>query len=120
MDICCECCVLSGRGFRDELLTCPEESYRLWCVVVCDLETSRMRRPWSTLGRRAIGIYIYITFFTLNVWRLLNRITQNSYVTVGRKYFHQGPHATRGQHVWQPNSAGKQLKVIYTLSRRKP
>jgi len=37
---CCECCVLSGRGLRDELITRPEESYRLWCVVVCDLETS--------------------------------------------------------------------------------
>jgi len=23
----------------------------LWCVAVCDLETSRMRRPWSALGR---------------------------------------------------------------------
>jgi len=22
----------------DELITRPEESYRLWCVVVCDLE----------------------------------------------------------------------------------
>ena len=43
--VCCECCVLSGRGFCDELITRPEESYRLWCVVVCNLETSRMRRP---------------------------------------------------------------------------
>jgi len=34
------CCVLSGRGFCDELITRPEESYRMWCVVVCDLETS--------------------------------------------------------------------------------
>jgi len=34
--------VLSGRGLCDELITRPEESYRLWCVVVCDLETSRM------------------------------------------------------------------------------
>ena len=42
--VCCDCCVLSGRGFCDELITRPEESYRLWCVVVCDLETSRMRR----------------------------------------------------------------------------
>jgi hypothetical protein len=25
---------------EDELVTRPEESYRLWCVVVCDLETS--------------------------------------------------------------------------------
>jgi len=43
--VCCECCVLSGRGLCDELITRPEDSYRLWCVVVCDLETSRMRRP---------------------------------------------------------------------------
>jgi len=38
--VCCECCVLSGRGLCDELITRPEESYRLWCVVVCDLENS--------------------------------------------------------------------------------
>jgi hypothetical protein len=34
------CCVLSGRGLCDELITRPEESYRLWFVIVCDLETS--------------------------------------------------------------------------------
>jgi hypothetical protein len=45
MFVCCGCCVLSGIGLCHELLTRPEESYRLWCVVVCDLETSRMRRP---------------------------------------------------------------------------
>ena len=39
MDICL-LCVLSGRGLCDELITRPEESYRLWCVVVCDQETS--------------------------------------------------------------------------------
>jgi len=38
MPVCCECCVLSGRDFCDELITRPEESYRLWCVAVCDLE----------------------------------------------------------------------------------
>ena len=37
MSVCCECCVLSGRGLYDELITSPEEFYRLWCVV-CDLE----------------------------------------------------------------------------------
>ena len=47
------CCELSGRGLCDELITRPEESYRLWCVVVCDLETSRMRRPLPALGRSA-------------------------------------------------------------------
>jgi len=30
--------VLSGTGLCDELNTRPEESYRLWCVVVCGLE----------------------------------------------------------------------------------
>jgi hypothetical protein len=34
--------VLSVRGLCDELITRPEESYRLCCVVVCDLETSRI------------------------------------------------------------------------------
>jgi len=37
--------VLSGRGFCDELITRPEESYRLWCVVVCDLEKSGWGGP---------------------------------------------------------------------------
>ena len=34
--------MLSGRGLCDELITHPEESYRLWCVVVCDLETIKI------------------------------------------------------------------------------
>jgi len=50
MDVCCVCCVLSGTGLCDELITRPEESYRLWCVVVCDPEISRMRRAWPTGG----------------------------------------------------------------------
>ena len=29
MSVCCECCVLSGRGLCDEMITRPEESYRL-------------------------------------------------------------------------------------------
>jgi len=40
MSVCCECCVLSGRGLCEELITRPEESYRAWCVAECDLETS--------------------------------------------------------------------------------
>jgi len=38
--------VLSGRGLCDKLITRPEESYRLCCVVVCDLETSRIGVPY--------------------------------------------------------------------------
>ena len=56
MFFCCECCVLLVKGLCDGLITRPEESYWLWCVVVCDLETSsRMRRPWTALGCSAMG-----------------------------------------------------------------
>jgi hypothetical protein len=47
--------VLSGRCLCDGPIPRPEESYRLWCITVCDLETSRMRRPWSALGCCAGG-----------------------------------------------------------------
>jgi hypothetical protein len=40
MFVCCECCVLSGRGLGDGLITRPEEFYRLWHIVLCDQETS--------------------------------------------------------------------------------
>ena len=35
-----------GRTPLDELITRPEESYRLCCVVVCDLEPSRIGAPY--------------------------------------------------------------------------
>ena len=37
---CCECCVLSARGLCYKVINRPEESYRLLCVIKCDLETS--------------------------------------------------------------------------------
>jgi hypothetical protein len=33
-------CVMLGRSLCDQLITRPEESYRLWRVVVCDQEIS--------------------------------------------------------------------------------
>jgi hypothetical protein len=53
--------VLSGRGLCDELITRPEEFYRLWCVVVCDLETSRIGTPY---------IYIYIYIYDISSLRV--------------------------------------------------
>jgi hypothetical protein len=32
MSVCCDCCVLSGRGLCDGLVPRPEESHRVWCV----------------------------------------------------------------------------------------
>ena len=48
--VCCECRVLSGRGLCDELITRPEESYRLWCVVACDLENLKNKEAMAHLG----------------------------------------------------------------------
>jgi hypothetical protein len=48
--VCCECRVLSGRSLCEELIAHPEKAYRMCCVVVCDLETSRICTPY---------IYIY-------------------------------------------------------------
>jgi len=56
--------VLSGRGLCDELITHPEESYQLCCVVVCDLETSRIGAPYiydiSSLRVKVKHIVLYI------------------------------------------------------------
>ena len=58
--VCCKCRVLSGRGLCDELITRPEESYRLWCVVVCDLETSRMGAPYIyDISHLRVKLYLY-------------------------------------------------------------
>jgi len=64
MSVCCECCVLSGRGLCDELITRPEESYQLW-YVVCDLETTKIlvneeetKAHWGAIAPRE-KLYIY-------------------------------------------------------------
>jgi len=42
--------VLSDRGLCDELITHPEDSYRLWCVVVCDLENLKNEEAMNRFG----------------------------------------------------------------------
>jgi len=55
--------VLSGRGLCDELITRPEEFYRLCCVVVCDLETSRMGAPYIyDISRLRVKSYVLENF----------------------------------------------------------
>ena len=50
MFVCCECRVLSGRGLCDELITRPEESHRLWFVVLCDLENLKNEEAMTRVG----------------------------------------------------------------------
>jgi hypothetical protein len=59
MDVCCECCVLAGKDLCGELITRQEESYRLWCVVMCDLETTKIlvneegaKAHWGAVAKR--------------------------------------------------------------------
>ena len=53
--VCCECRMLPGRGFCDEMTTRAEEFNRLRRVdvCVCDLKTLNMWRPWPEVGRCA-------------------------------------------------------------------
>jgi len=50
MFACFECCVLLGTGLCDELITRREESYRLWYVVVCDLENLKNEEAMTRVG----------------------------------------------------------------------
>ena len=47
MSVSCKCCMLSDRSCFG-LISHPDESYRLWYVVVCDREASILRRLWPT------------------------------------------------------------------------
>jgi hypothetical protein len=100
MFVCCECCVLSGRGLCDVLITRPKESYQLWCVVVCDLETSWMRRPWPTLGRSATERKWYMIYLlaaigltaggssTVHIYtQTIHRTTQSTHTIHGTTQF---------------------------------
>ena len=66
--------VLWDRGRCDDLITHPEESYRLWCVVVCDLETSWMRKPWPSGGCCAPPSPPTKVFATLRFWLISVRV----------------------------------------------
>ena len=69
MDDCRECRVLSGRGLCDELITRPEESYLLWCVVVCDLENLKDEEAMTPVGSQHHNkIYIYIYIYILIIY----------------------------------------------------
>jgi hypothetical protein len=57
--------VLSGRGLCDGLITRQEESYRLWCVVVCDLENLVNEEAMTCVGsqRNSKNYYCYYYYW---------------------------------------------------------
>jgi hypothetical protein len=63
MFVFCDCCVLSSGGLCVGLISCPEESYRLWCVWV--FARSRNGGPWHGNGsKRHEGGGRYCIFLT--------------------------------------------------------
>ena len=74
MFVCCECCVLLGRGHCDELITHPKESYRLWRIVVCDQETSKeeAKACYGAVENTRVGTLIVATIYL--------QLIQNRYV----------------------------------------
>jgi hypothetical protein len=50
MSVCCDFCVLSGRGLCDELISRPEESSIDRGALICVFYKQRMRRPGKMGG----------------------------------------------------------------------
>ena len=67
--------VLSGRGLCDGLITLPEESYRLWCVVVCVLGLW-VRIP---LGRGRGFLYVLRVLSGIGLCEGLTTLPEESY-----------------------------------------
>jgi hypothetical protein len=60
MSVCYACCVLSGRGLCDELITRLKESYQLWCVFVWDLDLD------LNLSAKKIVQFLFLTYFIVS------------------------------------------------------
>jgi len=82
---------LSGRGLCDELITRPEESYPLWCVVVCVLETSRMGAPYIydishlRVKHTVCLILSFLRYFFEAIWQRKMFWTTTSHVSSATK-----------------------------------
>jgi hypothetical protein len=90
--------MLSGKGLCDELITRPEESYRLWCVVVCDLENLRNEEDMTRVGwkRHSLKKKIYVA--RIHEYQILRRCLFNKNIHVGvYRPFHTLTYPLNGQ-----------------------
>jgi hypothetical protein len=79
-----ECCVLSGRGLCDGLITRPEESYRVWCVWVWSSSPDK-QDSLDHWGCRTIGkICIYFPCFDTNIHIVPAHCTDSMYFVIFR------------------------------------
>jgi hypothetical protein len=103
MDVCLLWMLCVVRGLCDWLITHPEEFYQLSCFVVCDLETSWMRRPWPSGGCRAENKQTHLHqivhqghYFTkfrrhISMMHTLRRDCTQRIISVIRQHFSHAP-----------------------------
>jgi hypothetical protein len=102
MFVCCERCVLSGRGLCDGLITRPEESYRLCRVIVLsrNLKNEEAKtRKWvvkasksttTTQGRATSSMVIRRFLTAMFQFRSQDSPRRRSRAGTGSsKYFHR-------------------------------
>jgi hypothetical protein len=65
-------CVFSGRGLCVRLIPCPEESYRLSCVIVCDLKPSRMRAALAVAPKQEVTLKYTVPIHSARSWECTN------------------------------------------------
>jgi len=69
---------VSGRGLCDKLITRPEESYRMWCVVVCDLGNLKNEEAMTRVGsQRHRKRKILVVFWLVNLYSLFVGYSQS-------------------------------------------
>ena len=74
MSVCCECCVSSGRGLCDGMITRPEESYRLWCLsVIVKPQQWGGLSPLGVSNSTCSALYCLVYFFIKVKFRDCNK-----------------------------------------------
>ena len=72
MDVCYECCVLSGKGLFDGLIPRPEETYRVcmcrMCVINCDNNPPHLPRVGRKgQNKKGGGMHMHIVKYTAKI-----------------------------------------------------
>ena len=93
----------------------PEKSNRVRCATECDLETSRMRRPWPALGccvrkKRKVNIHVYIN---ASVYMIPGR-----FFSAGAKAYRRWVHKGVMRNSTAENNVGKILVIVLFLVRK--
>ena len=117
--------MLSGRGLCDELITRPEKSYRLCCVVVCDLENLMNKEPYPINVTELNIVDTHWIYFLHAInsdrqTRLLNVLGQIAMILGDKKKSHLPPagiisspylHVSRRRVKSEPINAVKQYSL---------